>query len=266
MPFDMQARVTAVERCGPYVRTSFEAPDIAREAEPGQFAMLRVSGSSSSDPLLRRPLSIHDRTGSGVEFFFSIAGRGTELLAAKEPGDAVDILGPLGRGFPLDKDMAGRIAFCVGGGRGIAPLFFLAGELRARGAEVRILYGGRSAADVPLREKFEAAGFRTFVSTDDGSFGFPGLVTHLYEQRAADERPGVLYACGPDAMMQVLAESAARIGVPAWFSLESVMGCGFGACWGCVHRIRRDSGPEWVKICEEGPVFPGEEIVWETGP
>lgn len=265
MPFDTRARITSVERRGVYIRTAVEAPEIASAARPGQFAMLRVSDASSSDPLLRRPLSIHDRNESEVEFFFSVAGRGTDILAAKKPGDRLDVLGPLGRGFVLDGDMTGRTAYCVGGGRGIAPLYFLAGELKTRGADVRILYGGRSAADVPLREKFEAAGHTTLISTDDGSFGTAGLVTDLFEKRAAVDRPGLLYACGPDAMMKALAKSAARLDIPAWFSLESVMGCGFGACWGCVHRIRRENGPEWVKVCEDGPVFAGRDIVWETG-
>ena len=261
----MTARVTSVDRYGVYIRMAVEAPEIARVAQPGQFAMLRVADASSTDPLLRRPLSLHDRNASEVEFFFSVAGRGTDILAGKKPGDRLDVLGPLGRGFVLDEDMTGRTAYCVGGGRGIAPLYFLARELKARGAAVRVLYGGRSAADVPLREKFEAAGHQTLVSTDDGSSGFHGLATDLFEKQAAVERPDRLYACGPDAMMKALAGSAARLGIPAWFSLESVMGCGFGACWGCVHRILREGTPEWVKVCEDGPVFAGEDIVWETG-
>jgi len=265
MPFDITARISSVERNGVYIRMAVEAPEIARAAQPGQFAMLRVADASSTDPLLRRPLSLHDRNDTEVEFFFSVAGRGTDILAAKKPGDRLVVLGPLGRGFVLDGDMTGRTAYCVGGGRGIAPLYFLARELKARGAAVRILYGGRSQADIPLREKFEAAGHPTLVSTDDGSSGFHGLVTDLFEKQAAAGLPDRLYVCGPDAMMKALAASAARLGIPAWFSLESVMGCGFGACWGCVHRILRGGTPEWVKVCEDGPVFAGPDIVWETG-
>ncbi len=263
MTKDPGARIAGVERWGEYSRFAIETPAVAREARPGQFLMIKISGQSA--PLLRRPISIHARDGNRLGIFFQIAGKGTELLAAREEGDTLDVIGPLGKGFTLDARLKGKRALCIGGGRGIAPVYFLAEELRALGADPVVLYGGRTAADIPLRPRFEGAGLALLCATDDGSFGFPGLVTALAEQEIGRGRPEFLFACGPDAMMKAASGLAAAHGIPAEFSLESLMGCGIGACWGCVKRIRGEDGEGWVKICEDGPVFPRERIVWEGG-
>ncbi len=263
MTKDPGARIVGVERWGSYRLFTIDSPEIAREAGPGQFLMIKVSGETA--PLLRRPISIHAREGGRVGIFFQISGKGTEILAGREEGDRLDIIGPLGKGFTLDPRLKGKKALCVGGGRGIAPIYFLAGALKALGADPVVLYGGRTAADLPLKPRFERAGFALLCSTDDGSSGFHGLVTTLAEEEIRRGKPAFLYACGPDAMMKAASGLSAASGIPAEFSLESLMGCGIGACWGCVKRIRGGDGEGWVKICEEGPVFPRERIVWEGG-
>jgi dihydroorotate dehydrogenase electron transfer subunit len=260
MTIDRNARLRETRSWGDYFHFAVDAPEIGREARPGQFVMVKVADGTY--PLLRRPLGIHDAGKDGIELFFKIAGLGTGILAGKKPGDPLDIIGPLGRGFTVDSGLKGKRAFLVGGGRGIAPLYFLARALAGAGAEPTVFYGGRTSADIPLRDKFERAGFKLLASTDDASFGFAGFVTELVGREISRSKPDILYACGPDPMMKAMAPVAARHGVPAEFSLESIMGCGVGACWGCVHRIRSESGEGWVKICEEGPVFPGERIVW----
>jgi dihydroorotate dehydrogenase electron transfer subunit len=260
MTIDRDARLREARSWGDFFRLTIDAPEIGRNARPGQFVMVKVSGGTA--PLLRRPLGIHDADGNGIELFFKVAGRGTEMLSLKKPGDRLDIVGPLGRGFTISSATHGRTAWLVGGGRGIAPLYYLARELAGSGTRPVVLYGGRSLADIPLRDKFKEAGFELLASTDDGSFGFAGLVTELATRELAEAKPAILYACGPDPMMKALAGIAAKHRVPAEFSLEAVMGCGIGACWGCVHRIRGEGGDGWVKICEEGPVFPMERIIW----
>jgi dihydroorotate dehydrogenase electron transfer subunit len=195
--------------------------------------------------------------------FFQAVGTGTELLGRAEEGQILDILGPLGQGFDLSGDMKGRQAALVGGGRGIAPLFFLAEALQQKGAEARVFYGGQSEQDLVLQEHFLSAGFALACSTENGSSGFHGLVTDLVQQEAArGYAPDRLYACGPDGMLQAVGELACSLKIPAELSLEAIMGCGFGACWGCVHRIRKDGEEAWRKVCEEGPVFPAEAVVW----
>ncbi len=100
-------------------------------------------------------------------------------------------------------------------------------------------------------------------STDDGSFGFKGFVSDLFKAELEKFTPHHIFACGPETMMRKISGIAQEKNIPAAFSLESIMGCGFGACWGCVRRIKKDDKDEWVKICEEGPVFCGDDIIWE---
>jgi dihydroorotate dehydrogenase electron transfer subunit len=260
MRIERHARIGDVQIWGDHFHFLVEAPEIGRAARPGQFVMVKVA--EGGFPLLRRPLGIHNANETGFELFFKVAGQGTEVLSRKKRGDRLDIIGPLGKGFTIPAGAAGRTAHLVGGGRGIAPLYFLARELDRAGVRPLVLYGGRCLTDIPLRERFEAAGLDFLCSTDDGSFGYAGLVTELAALELEKDKPVMIYACGPDPMMKALAAIAVRHGVPAEFSLESVMGCGIGACWGCVHRIRTEDGEGWVKICEEGPVFPGERILW----
>jgi len=245
-----------------YVLLGLRSPRVARGAKPGQFLMVRVSGQPY--PLLRRPLSIHACDEDGVEIFFARSGLGTGILADKKKGETLDILGPLGKGFVLPRVPKGKTFYLVGGGRGIAPLYFLARELQARGGHPRVFYGGKTEADLPLLRNFAAQKMEVFISTDDGSAGFPGLVTAMLEKELARSvPPAQLFACGPDPMMKRIAEVAAERQIPAQLSLESIMGCGIGACWGCVRKVLRGGSAEWVKICEEGPVFAAGEVVWD---
>ncbi len=244
-----------------YVLLELRSPQIARRAKPGQFLMIRVSGRPY--PLLRRPLSIHARDADGIEIFFARSGLGTTILGDRKPGETLDILGPLGKGFFIPRTAKGKTFSLVGGGRGIAPLYFLALELRAKGGRPRVFYGGKTEADLPLLQKLFAQKMEVFISTDDGSAGFPGLVTAMFEKELArSARPAQTYACGPDPMMKRISEIAAERKIPAQLSLESIMGCGTGACWGCVRKILKGSAAEWVKICEEGPVFSASEVAW----
>jgi dihydroorotate dehydrogenase electron transfer subunit len=258
---DPQARISKKQAWKDYFLFALKSPSIATQAQPGQFLMVKVSDGHPY-PLLRRPLSIHSRDKKMIEVFFKVAGTGTALLAQKKVGESLDILGPLGKGFRLDESLKGKKLFAVGGGRGIAPLYFLVQELRSLGVSIKIFYGGQTHEDLPLREKFEKSGINTAYSTDDGSFGFKGFVTGLLEADLRKMVPDKIYACGPEAMLEKIAQISKKRNIPAEFSLESLMGCGFGACWGCVKRIKKGEKEGWVKVCEEGPVFSADEIIW----
>ena len=232
MMVDPAARIINKETWGPYFLLVLESRSIARRAWPGQFVMVKASETTA--PLLRRPLSLAGRNGDRFQLFFQVAGQGTALLAQKEPEDRLDVIGPLGRGFrlPQNNQTAG-VNILVGVGRGIAPLLFLAGEMRAVHFPVKVLYGGRTAADLPLRDRLRAGDIPHACSTDDGSFGQKGLVTGLLAQELKTKgAAGGIYACGPEPMLKTVAELAASARLPAQLSLESHMGCGFGACWG----------------------------------
>jgi len=261
MRHDPAARIIQKKTWGDFHLLRVESQAVSSEAAPGQFLMVRTS--DGYDPLLRRPISLHDAGEAWLEIFFRVAGRGTALLAAKKEGDLLDCLGPLGKGFRLDGCEPGKTAWLVGGGRGIAPLYFLARSVLAKGAGVRVFYGGKTASEIPLREKFESAGIPLACSTDDGSFGYAGFVTALLERELRAGRPDGLFVCGPDPMMERAGRLALGLGFPAQLSLEAIMGCGFGACWGCVHRLKKDNEGKWRKICEDGPVFEADEVLWE---
>ncbi len=260
MQWDSRAKIIFKQNWNDYHLFRIETPKIAVEARPGQFLMVRVSDTPY--PLLRRPISIHSRERNALEIFFQVAGQGTALLSRKKEGETLDIIGPLGKEFIPDWEHLG-IAYLIGGGRGIAPLYFLGKELKKRGAKVHVLYGGKTLADLPVKEKFKKAGLGMTCSTDDGSFGFHGFVTDLLENEIQKTTPQILFICGPNSMMKKAAELAAAHKIPARISLESMMGCGFGACWGCVKRIKKSDNGKWRKICEDGPVFWAEEIIWE---
>ena len=257
---DSAAKIILKQSWGDYYLFRLETPKIAAEARPGQFLMVRVNDTPY--PLLRRPFSIHAGEKKTLELFFQVAGQGTALLAQKRKGETLDVIGPLGKGFIPDGENLGT-SYLIGGGRGIAPLYFLARHLKRLGTEVKVFYGGKSLADLPLKEKFKKVGLDILFSTDDGSFGFRGFVTKLMEAEIKRKRPALLFVCGPERMMKKSAEIAASHKIPARISLESMMGCGFGACWGCVKKIKKGDGGNWRKICEDGPAFWAEEIIWD---
>lgn len=258
---DPQARISHKESWRDYYLFSLESPRMATESRPGQFIMVRIG--SHAYPLLRRPFSIHSKDKRNIQIFFKTTGIGTSLLSQKEKNDSLDIIGPLGKGFTTGAAFKGKVALVVGGGRGIAPLYYLAQILRSQGALVKVFYGGKTLEDLPLKQKIEKDGFDLFCSTDDGSFGFKGLVSDFLEQELKKWNPSFVFACGPEPMMEKIAKIAQAKKIPAEFSLESIMGCGIGACWGCVRRIKKNDESGWHKVCQEGPVFSADEIIWQ---
>ena len=260
MQKDPKARIVDIKQWDDYFLLSIESPIIADCASPGQFIMVRVT--SLDFPLLRRPLSIHARKQDTIEIFFQVSGSGTALLSQKTTSDSLDILGPFGQGFSLVGDLKDRKVALIGGGRGVAPLFFLAQELRQQGSDIVVFYGGKSRLDLPLKDKFLNNKISVLCSTDDGSFEFHGFVTKLFETETEKKSFEFVYACGPEAMLEKAGQICKQKDIAAEFSLESMMGCGFGACWGCVTKIKNESGSDWQKTCEKGPVFSAENIVW----
>ncbi len=236
-----------------------EAPEVADGARPGQFVHVRVPHLESA--ALRRPFSLYGAEGGVLRLLYKTVGRGTEQLSRLEPGERVQIIGPLGNGFPLEPQ---GVPVLVAGGYGVAPLAFLAGRLPVRGV---VLAGGRGADDVLAMETFTELGWRVRVATQDGSRGERGLVTDLLDSeleamRGAETRPE-LFACGPDGMLRAVGERALAAGCRAWLSLDKRMVCGVGACLACVQSLRRPDGSEWIgRVCHDGPIFEAREIIW----
>jgi dihydroorotate dehydrogenase electron transfer subunit len=240
---------------------TFGAAELAWNTAPGQFVMLGVPDRAR--PYLRRAYSVADADPERgtVEFLVKTIGLGTAALERLAEGSEAWLLGPLGNGFSFSGLAAGELVAIVAGGVGAAPFPLLLRALRERRVAADLLLGGRNAADLAFRERFEGlVTGRTILATDDGSLGEKGFVTAAFERKLGQTRYARLYACGPMAMFVALSRAAARAQLTAEFSTEAEMGCGFGACLGCV--IPGAEKPFLVS-CLEGPIFPPEKIDWE---
>jgi dihydroorotate dehydrogenase electron transfer subunit len=250
--------VTANARRGPYSTLTLEGA--VEPSLPGQFYMLR--GDWGADPLLGRPISIlGEAPERGVlRFLLKVVGEGTRRLAALEPGRKVFGLGPLGRPFPAPDSHDPRPALLVGGGVGVPPMVYLAERFAREGVKFTFLQGARSEEDLLLLEELGALGVKPILTTEDGSAGRKGLVTEpLRDELARGARAA--YACGPEGMLKAVAEQC-RGKLPCHLSLEARMGCGYGVCLGCVVAVERDGGRAYERVCQEGPVFDGEVVLW----
>jgi dihydroorotate dehydrogenase electron transfer subunit len=263
-PVNRDATLVAREPLdGPYVVLTVRHAEIARTARAGQFVMIKAG--TSAEPPLRRPFSILtvDPGRETFRLFLKAIGPGTRALAALAPGDLAQCLGPLGR--PFTAPPPGHEALLVAGGYGIAPFHLFCEELLRKGGRARVFYGGRTAADLQVREPFAAMSVPLVPTTDDGSLGHHGRVTEAVEAYLdAHTGPVTLYACGPDPMLHAVARLAARRGLPAQVSLDPWMGCGVGTCLGCVVWMQSavEPRPHYRCACTEGPVFDAREVVW----
>lgn len=227
-------------------------PELAALAMPGQFAQIRLPGHS-----LRRPISICgiDRERGELRFVFQVRGQGTAELAAFHEGDEIEILAPLGHGFPVDKT---KKTLLLGGGIGVPPLLGAAAEL---GENAVAVLGFRNRDAVILEDDFKAAGAKVLVATDDGSYGFHGLVTEL----AQNEEFDALFACGPGPMLRAAKALAREKGAEGYLSLEQRMACGVGACLGCAVALVDENGAEYYgHVCKDGPVLAMDRIAEEA--
>jgi len=236
-----------------------ETPELAAAARPGQFVMVRCG--EGYNPLLRRPLSIHRIGANGIALLFAVVGRGTGWLAERRLGDTLSLLGPLGNGFTLNPKT--RDLLLVAGGIGIAPLMALAEQALHSDLRVRLLLGARDAAGLYPANLIPSR-LETIVMTEDGSAGpsrgRAGLVTEPLPglAREADQ----VFACGPLPMYRTLHKMRSKDGLrgkSVQVSLETRMGCGVGACYGCTIETR--GGPR--RVCRDGPVFELSEVLWD---
>jgi dihydroorotate dehydrogenase electron transfer subunit len=230
---------------------------VAEMKSPGQFVHIRVGDEFG--PLLRRPISISsiDRSKKQFSMIYRKEGIGTSVLKDKVTGMAVDVLGPLGNGFPVNETESGGIALLVGGGIGVPPLLELSKQLTENGVKVIHVLGFQSNNVVFCEEEFSKLG-ETYVVTVDGTYGYKGFVTDVINQYQIDFDS--MYACGPTPMLKALETRFPNKKV--FLSLEERMGCGIGACFACVcHTPGDETGYSYKKVCTDGPVFRVGEVV-----
>lgn len=225
-----------------------ELPEIL----PGQFVQVKID--DSAETFLRRPISVNNYFPQTNELWLLVrrAGAGTEKLCESEEGKCLNLILPLGNGFRMPDD--GGKVLLVGGGVGVAPLLYFGKVLKDAGKEFEFLLGGRTSQHLPELDEFTKLG-NVNVCTDDGSYGFKGVVT---EHPVMNKEFKCIYCCGPQPMMKAVARVAGEHKVPCQVSLENMMACGLGACLCCVEKTVKGN----VCVCTEGPVFDIEELTW----
>lgn len=246
---------------------SLYAPALSAEVRPGQFVMAIPPHGT----LPATALGIYEARDQRTSVMIVVAGPRTADLGALNVGDTLDLLGPLGNGFFLDR-IPRRVGI-VAGGVGLASVLTAAERCVAQSARTTLYYGARTAQALVDVDLFERAGCEVVVATDDGSRGHHGYVTDLLR----DATPELLLACGPAPMLHAVAALALQRNIPTQLSLEETFGCGVGACWGCVVALDRASAqaprfPEPsvheprpyvnARVCKEGPVFWAQELRW----
>ena len=228
------------------------ASEIARTAGPGQFIMLYPPDKRN---LLARPISLSAISEKSVTIVYRIAGKGTKQFSQLQKNDRIRIMGPLGNGFTLPDQATKSIV--VGGGLGIPPLLELSKRL---GGNTEVLLGYQ---DIPfMAEDFQRLGLEVHIASQSGNYGFHGNVLDMLKNITFPV--GQIFACGPRQMLQSVSMWAKEHNVPIQLSLEERMACGLGACLGCGVKIQKHGEQDWryLRVCKDGPVFSGEEVVW----
>ncbi len=257
---DSTVTITSSRSLGPDVSLiAFRCPQIAENAKPGNFVNIKIS--PQNQPLLRRPFSIHHIDGDMVEIMAKSVGCGTTLLCGSPVGAELQVLGPLGNAFTIDTPRF-ETALLVSGGIGTAPMRFLEKTLHAAGKKVYHIIGGRSRQDI------QTGGLTNcFIATEDGSDGFKGTSIDLLEDKPAffsESGPAKVFSCGPNPMLKALAAFCQKNNLPCEVSLESIMGCGIGICYGCTVELNdiSGSGTSTILLCREGPVVDARRLLF----
>jgi len=252
-----------------YFKITLDAPEICQDAQPGQFVHIKVTAGSAF--LLRRPFSVHDTEDEKLEILYRVVGKGTDLLSQKGRSEKLDLLGPLGQGFELKENF--RKAILVAGGIGVAPLYFLAKRLfnydskvsdqapaKSRRPKITLFLGARTRKQILCAQDFKNLGVTVKIATEDGSWGYKGPVSDLLAETLLQySKPDLVFACGPVPMLKKIAQLSRKYRLSSQVSLEQTMGCGIGACMGCVV-----TSPEgYLRVCKDGPVFNVNQILWE---
>jgi dihydroorotate dehydrogenase electron transfer subunit len=245
-----------------YFLLRLERPVGMPDPVAGSFVHMEVPEAGRF--FLRRPFSIHDCDHSVLELLIVELGPGTQALRKVRAGDSVDFYGPLGHGFPSSE---GRRVLAIGGGVGLAPLFFYGFRtLGGCGDHYRLLYGGRTKEDLFVDRVQRLKSDGVYMSTDDGSYGFKGNVVELAVAELERAPADVIFSCGPTPMMKAAQRLAEAHGLPHFASLENRMACALGACRACVVPTRLNGDSPYRTVCHDGPVFDAADLLWEELP
>ena len=255
--------IQQITLAGGCYRLLINAPELAQTARAGQFIHILPRGMETTSPLLRRAFSIMATKNGCIEILYRALGRGTALMSRWQPGQEIDLLGPLGKPFAQPQ----HPLLLIGGGVGTPPLVMLAWQTRREhfDASIKALIAAKTASEILGKEEFLESGVDMAVATDDGSEGHHGFVTELLEEQfMADKTDYSIYACGPLPMLRAVAFLCEKYKRHALLSLEENMPCGIGVCNGCSLPVVNNKSEynQYSRICVDGPALWSDEIDW----
>ena len=261
MPVNIKAKIIKKEEIIKNIfKFKIEAKEIVKNANPGQFIEIKVN--DSIEPFLRRPISIYnmDKNLGILEFIFQVKGKGTALLATKQEGDLIDIIGPLGKGI-FNFLEYNNIAI-IGGGIGVFPLYELAKEANTNSKEINTYLGFRNKDFVLLEKEFKKVSNNLIITTDDGSYSNKGFAIDFLRRDIDEKKIECIFACGPLPMLKAIKNLASEKNIPCQISLEELMACGLGVCLGCAVKKATSSNenPQYMHVCKAGPVFDANDV------
>ncbi|SPB18581.1 oxidoreductase [Caballeronia novacaledonica] len=247
-----------------YKHLVLTAPDLALTARAGQFFHLACPASNDDTPYLRRPMSIYcvNAGDQRIEFLYKVQGAGTRGLAQLGPGDTLDALGPLGKGFTLPANANDAHVLLLARGVGLATMAPLASEAIATGAHVTAVLSARTPALMMSADTLHETGATVVMVTDDEQTSDVVQVERLIRGIHAGRPITFATTCGSNRLLAMLQRLAAQLGIPGEVALEQRMGCGIGACYACVRPFRKHAQSDelsYRRVCWDGPVFDLQE-------
>ena len=261
MPVNIKAKLLKKEELKPGIfKFSVQADEIVNTAKPGNFIEIRVN--DDIEPFLRRPISIYnmDKEKGILEFIFQVKGKGTTILAKRNKGELIDIVGPLG--FGTFKYSSYENLAIIGGGIGVFPLYELAKNAKNENKNVNTYLGFRNKDLVVLENEFTQVSSQLTITTDDGSYSQKGFAIDFLKKDIEAGKIDSIYACGPLPMLRAVRELALEKNIPCQISLEERMACGLGVCLGCAVKTAKSpkEAPEYWHVCKAGPVFQAKDV------
>ncbi len=265
-----------------YWRMTIRAQQIASRIQPGQFIHIKIA--QSNDLLLRRPFTVArvanlNNGNSGLEIVYNVVGRGTRFMTSLQPGDTLDIIGPLGHGFKLCSDKNTHIL--IAGGIGATCLLMLGEAMDRDGLDFCTMLGVRTKDALILENEFNSFKGKVLIATDDGTYGYKGSVIEMLKDALINllhPSECAIYACGPEPMYRALASICEAYKIPGQVSIERNMMCGFGSCYTCICKVDKNNvtkyrdiessyiqlSPDedfgYALVCKDGPVFNIDEV------
>jgi len=260
----LKSEILSNEKYGPGIyKMEIFAPYIVKNIKAGQFVNIKCCPEGVRDPLLRRPFSVFDieKKFNVFSILYLVKGNGTRYMSSLKNGDMIDFAGPLGS--PVDINPIMGNILLIGGGMGIAPLNLIAKLAVDSGKSVLMLAGFKDSNLLRWERDLVRMGVKYQIFCENGSWGEKGLICdHIFDE------PGVyrshdVYCCGPEGMLKVLQKELGRENISATAFFEEKMACGIGACNGCVIRVKRGDGIDYLRVCKDGPAFKLSEVIFD---